>query len=291
LAPTTLKDYKDAIYDSVALLLRYKHVIVCRKVDVGQRRRGKEDEMEIDLHLSSQAVSAMNQLYSFLIKVKEDEEIPQNELAIHVHLLLLGMLTSQASSRIKVGSLFEFVTALRTYLGPERGFRPASLPSKMCSMFAYGMRTIVVHASRLGGGHVPYLKPIIEKSHKTVVAGADAVRPADGILELEELVEDEGEDGEDEDEEGEEEEEDALDLCIGPEDVTQAQMHRLAVAADLAQVHMTPVDKPNSSRHDEDPEDELIPDPYADDNYTADATSDTNPVDPFTEMLKDDLLT
>lgn len=253
--------------------------------------------MEIDLHLSRQAVSAMNQLYSFLIKVAEDEEIPQNELAIHVHLLLLGILTSQASSRIKVGSLFEFVTALRTYFGSERGFRPASLPSKMCSMFAYGMRTIVVHASRLGGGHVPYLKPIIEKAHKTVVAGADAVRSEDGILELEELVEDEGEDGEDEGEDGEdegeedeEEEEDALE-CMGPEDVTQAQMHRLAAAADLAQVQMTPVDRPNINRHDEDPEDELMPDPYADDNYTADATSDTNPADPFTEMLKDDLLT
>jgi len=282
LAPPTLVEYKDGLYNSVALLLRHRHVLACGKVDVGQRLQKGGKEMQVDLHLSDNAKDAVNDIYSFLTEVKEDDEISQGDLAIHVHRLLVGLLTSQTQSDVKTGSLFEFVMALKSYRGPEKGFGGASIPSRMCSILTYGLRTIVVHVARLGGGTVPYIEPNVEERKATAPHTSSSHFP-DEIPDLENLDEDEEIDEEEEGDDGDVQE---------PDQINQALMQKMqTLAADAEEedpassVSLTVVIPPDAMEEDDEP----IPDPY-----TSDVGSDSpnaNPVlDPFAGMQQDDLL-
>ncbi|KDR71945.1 hypothetical protein GALMADRAFT_213439 [Galerina marginata CBS 339.88] len=275
---------------SIALLLRHRHVLACGKVDVGQRlRKGDKKEMQIDLHLSVEAKDAMNDIYAFLIKIKEDEEIVKNDLEIRVHRLLVGLLTSQTRAEVKAGSLFEFVTALKSYRGPEKGFGPANLPSGMCSMLTYGLRTIVVHVSRLRGGTAPYVKLTADEGKGDLLSAADAsihLPDPDDIPELEDLAEEEEEDDRiDGDDDGDVPEPDHINQALLQE------MLRLATEADESATIAVSSDVAKPKDTDtKDNEDETIPDPYASDTTSDAPISNANPVDPFANMLQDDLL-
>ena len=165
LAPKSKSYYRDGLFDPIALLLRYRHVASLGKVDYGQT--------EIDLHLEKRVMHAVVSLYNFLIKVPSEEEIPRVELAVHVHRVLVHLLTSQAPSSERVGGPLDFVMVLRSYIGPEQGFGPPTIASRYCCMLQYGLRTIVVHIARLGGGENAYKieepAPTTEQPQETAV--------------------------------------------------------------------------------------------------------------------------
>jgi hypothetical protein len=58
---------------------------------------------------------------------------------------LVCLLTSQVPSSEKIGGIFDLVIILRSYLGPEQGFGPATIPSRYCAALQYDLQTIVVH--------------------------------------------------------------------------------------------------------------------------------------------------
>ena len=148
LAPRTLSQYSDGLLDVISLFLRYRHVAALGKVDYGQS--------EINLHLDKRTRTAGLGLYDFLVSVECEDEIPRDELAVHIHRFLVHLLTSQAPSSERMGGLFDFVIALRSYIEPTQGFGPPTIASRYCSIFQYGLRTIVVHIARLGGGKNAY---------------------------------------------------------------------------------------------------------------------------------------
>jgi hypothetical protein len=64
----------------ITLLLWYRFVASLGMVDYGQG--------DINLHLEKCAIRATVSLYDFLIKVPLENEIPRDELAVHVHRVL-----------------------------------------------------------------------------------------------------------------------------------------------------------------------------------------------------------
>ena len=143
LAPKSMARYRDSLWEPVALLLRYRLVLKSGKVDYGQGH--------INLHLEKHATHAAVRLYNFLVNISSEEEIPRDILAVHVHQVLVCLLTSQAPSSERIGGLFDLVMALKSYMGPDQGFGPPSIASSYCAMLQYGLRTIVIHIARLGG--------------------------------------------------------------------------------------------------------------------------------------------
>ena len=150
LAPSTLSYYKDALVDPITLFLRTRHSCILKRKEIGQR------EMLQKFYLTDQAIKAALQLYRFLIDIPLEDEISGTQLAVHVHRVLVGLLTSAPPTNIRAGGLFDLTLALRAYKGPKHGFGPATIASACCAMFQYGMRSIVVHIARLGGSTANY---------------------------------------------------------------------------------------------------------------------------------------
>ena len=154
LAPSTLMRYKNALFDPITLFLRARHMASFKK-QIGQV------EMIKKFHLTPTAMHAAIGLYNFLVSVPLEDEIPGNQLRVHVHRVLVGLLTSSPPTEVRAGGLFDITLALRAYKGADHGFGAATIASAWCAMFQYGMRSIVVHIARLGGGKADYKK--IEK--------------------------------------------------------------------------------------------------------------------------------
>ena len=150
LAPSTLSYYKDALVDPITLFLRTRHSCILKRKEIGQH------EMLQKFYLTDQAIKAALQLYRFLVDIPLEDEISGTQLAVHVHRVLVGLLTSAPPTNIRAGGLFDLTLALRAYKGPKHGFGPATIASACCAMFQYGMRSIVVHIARLGGSTANY---------------------------------------------------------------------------------------------------------------------------------------
>lgn len=109
-------------------------------------------------YLTKEAGASAIKLYKFLVSVPLEDEILGNQLRVHVHRVLVGILTSLPPTQVRAGGLVDLTLALRAYKGPQNGFGPTTIASACCAMLQYGMRSIVVHISRLGGGKADYEK-------------------------------------------------------------------------------------------------------------------------------------
>jgi hypothetical protein len=137
-------------------------------------------------HLTNQAMKAALQLYQFFIDISLEDKISGTQLAVHVHRVLVGLLTSAPPTNIRAGGLFDLTLALRAYKGPKHGFGPTTIASACCAMFQYGMRSIVVHIARLGCSTINYER--IEKLDDSEEVISDNIPTTDQEESMEERI-------------------------------------------------------------------------------------------------------
>lgn len=272
LAPSTLSYYKDALLDPITLFLRTRHFCTLKRKEIGQR------EMLQKFHLTDQAIKAALQLYRFLIDIPLEDEISGTQLAVHVHRVLVGLLTSAPPTNIRAGGLFDLTLALRAYKGLKHGFGPATIASACCAMFQYGMRSIVVHIARLGSSTANYER--IEKPEDGEEVVSDNIPTTDQKESMEERMP-------------------TLDEC-DPLDIDEEEIgallesdleHEVRLVSPTGTLENPPVDIPDSlaAPQNADTGNEEIEDPFLE--FESDKDSPETPDTPdLTHVADDDLL-
>ncbi|KAF8874675.1 hypothetical protein BD779DRAFT_1678640 [Infundibulicybe gibba] len=100
----------------------------------------------------------MGALFQYIIDSPPNQASADPEIMRLVHHLLVALLTAPSKAKDKMGGPLDFALALLCYRG-NQCFQDANFITRECAELQYCLRSIFVHAVRLGGIENPYTKP------------------------------------------------------------------------------------------------------------------------------------